>query len=164
MDICLNQRASSVHERVTYRACFTVSSNTLNSLSLRACREQNIDSWKPAWLLFLMKHVKGEGEADGAAAPGCSCVSPLWQLTVPLAAPPGGLEAELPQLRSKLHPFALQASHVGGQDAVQAKVLQALPVGWRGGRDGLSRVHSRDTPVTFTSTIPTWRATSGREV
>lgn len=58
-----------------------------------------------------------------------SCVStPLGQLTVPLRVPPGGLEAELPQLGSPLHPFALQTPHVGGEDAVQAKVLQALLV------------------------------------
>ena len=31
-----------------YLACFKVSSNMENSLSLSACREQNIDSWKPA--------------------------------------------------------------------------------------------------------------------
>lgn len=32
-----------------------VSSNTLNSLSLSACREQNTDSWKPGWDLLLLK-------------------------------------------------------------------------------------------------------------
>lgn len=54
--------------------------------------------------------------------------SPLWQLTVPLRVPPGGLEAELSQLSSPLHPFALQTPHVGGEDAAQTEVLQALLV------------------------------------
>lgn len=38
-----------------------VLSNTLNSLSLRACRELKTDSWKPAWVLFLlMNNIGGE--------------------------------------------------------------------------------------------------------
>lgn len=54
--------------------------------------------------------------------------SPLQQLTVPLCVPPGGLEAKLSQLGSPLHPFTLQTPHVGGKDAAQTKVLQALLV------------------------------------
>lgn len=68
--------------------------------------------------------------------------SPLRQLTVPLCVPPGGLEAELSQLRSPLHPFTLQTPHVGGEDAAQTKVLQALLVRWGERRsEALKKLH-----------------------
>ncbi|TNN69792.1 hypothetical protein EYF80_020024 [Liparis tanakae] len=52
-----------------------------------------------------------------------STSAPLWKRT---STEMGGLEAELSQLRSPLHPFTLQTPHVGGKDAAQTKVLQAL--------------------------------------
>lgn len=64
----------------------------------------------------------------GYCTRNCVLASPPRQLTVPLCVPPGGLEAQLSQLRSPLHPFALQTPQVGGEDAAQTKVLQALLV------------------------------------
>lgn len=45
-----------------YLACFMVSSNMQNSLSLSECREQNIDSWKPGLdVSLLTKHIRVDG-------------------------------------------------------------------------------------------------------
>lgn len=54
---------SPVSKCLPYLACFIVSSNMENSLSLSACREQNTDSWKPGLdFSLLTKHIRVGGK------------------------------------------------------------------------------------------------------